>query len=411
MNILQNLTSRQRVTKALNHQEPDKVPIDFGGTDITSIQLGPYKKLAKLLGCEVEKPIFLHDLMQQQTEVSMKIADRMHSDVRFVYLGYPKQFRDDVAYDGTPVQVPEGFQPVQQSNGDLLVMDSKGKPMMKMPKDGFFFDFPYHNLAECKTIADIESHRVSIERFNVSSWHDYTNEEMGKKAKAICESTDKYVIGLFAGHVFQAGQVLRGWAQFPLDLGTNPGLADSLMEILVDGHIKNFNEWYQHVGQWVDAIEMTDDMGTQSNTWVSPAMYRKQIKPHHNRLFQHIRKTAPNLTIFLHSCGSVYDLIPDFIEMGVQVLNPLQYTAKKMELVRLKSEFGKDLSFWGGGCDSQKILFSGTPQDVEEEVKKNLDIMAPGGGYVFASIHNITEGVPTENILAMFEAAHNFGAY
>lgn len=405
------LTSRERVIMALNHQEPDRVPIDFGGTDATNIQLGPYKKLAALLGCPIEKPIFLHDLMQQQTEVSMELADRLYSDARFAYIGYPKEWRDDLAYDGTPVKVPRGFVPQIQENGDLLVMDSSGYPSMKMPKDGFFFDFPFHKLSECRSIADIEGYRADIESFDLSSWHDCSYEEMGQKAKKIRQGTDKYITGLFYGHVFQAGQVLRGWSQFPLDLAENPGLAQALMEILVDGHIKNFDQWYAHVGPFVDAIEMTDDMGMQLSTWTSPSMYRTQIKPHHQRLFGHIRETAPDLTLFFHSCGSIYDIIPDFIEMGVQVLNPVQYTANKMELVHLKKEFGKDLSFWGGGCDSQNILVYGSPEQVEEEVKKNLSIMASGGGYVFASIHNITEGVPARNIRAMYETARQFGAY
>ena len=404
-------TSRERVIQALSHQEPDRIPIDFGGTDTTSIQLGPYKKLAKLVGGAIDEPIYLHDLMQQQTEVSMDMADKMHSDIRFVYLGYPKGYREDVAYDGTPVVVAEKLISERLANGDVVVNDKDGNPMMKMPKDGFFFDFPFHSLENCKTTADLESHRASIEKFNVSFWHDCSYEEMGRKAKEIRESTDKYIIGLFAGHVFQAGQILRGWSRFPMDLAGNAPLAECLMEILVDGHIKNFDAWYKHVGPYVDAIEMTDDMGVQGGTWVSSTMYRNQIKKHHNRLFQHIRKTAPELQLFLHSCGSVYDFIPDFIEMGVQALNPVQYTAAKMELPRLKQEFGKDLSFWGGGCDSQNILFSGTPKDVEEEVKRNIDIMAPGGGFVFASIHNITEGVPPENIVALFETAYKYGVY
>lgn len=406
-----SITSRERVIKTLNHEEPDKVPIDFGGTDVTSIQLGPYKEVASYLGCEIKEPIYLHDLFQQQTEVSMEIADKMHSDTRFIYLGYPKHFRKDLAYDGTPVDVPEKFTPIRQENGDLLVMDSDGDLLAKMPKDGFFFDYPNHKLAGCKTIADMEVHRTFIETFNIPFWYDATYEEMGHKARILRKNTDKFIIGVFDGHTFQAAQILRGWSQFPLDLMMNPGLVDGLLEILVDGHIKNFNQWYQYVSPWVDAIEMTDDMGTQAGLWISPDMYRKQIKKHHTRLYQHIRKTAPDLKLILHSCGSVYDLIPDFIEMGIQILNPIQYTAKNMELERLKNEFGKDISFWGGGCDSQGVLYSGTPQQVSDEVKKNLDIMSPGGGYVFASIHNTTEGVPLENIMAMYEAAHKFGAY
>jgi len=405
------LNSRERIIKALNHQESDRVPIDFGGTDSTSIQLGPYKRLAKKIGCELKAPIFLHDQMQQQTEVSMEIADYFHSDARFVYLGYPKQWRNDVAYDGTAVKVPANFQPVRLPNGDLQVMNAKGQAIMKMPKDGYFFDFPYHNLADCKTAKDIEAQRDTIENFDVSAWHDMTLKDMGNKAQSIRQGTDKYIVGIFGGHVFQVGQILRGWSQFPMDLVGNAALADCLMEIAVDGQIKNFDAWYKYTGPWVDAVALADDLGIQTHTWVSPGMYRKQIKPHQKRLFQHIKKTAPELTLFYHSCGSVYEIISDFIEMGVQVLNPVQYTANKMELACLKQEFGKDLAFWGGGCDSQKILPYGTPQEVADEVKKNIDIMAPGGGFVFGSVHNITEGVPTDNIVAMFETAYQCGAY
>lgn len=403
------LTSRERIKRAINHKETDQVPIDFGGTDSTSIQLGPYKRLADQLEIEVDEPLFLHDLMQQQTEVSMDIANRMHSDVRYVYYGYPRQVRDGIAYDGTSVKVPDGFRPKRLPNGDLVAFDAEGQPIMKMPKDGFFFDFPYHNLSECKTIRDIEKERYLIENFDYPAWNDMSFEEVGQKAREVHENTDKFVVGLFGAHVFQGGQVLRGWSQFLMDLAGNNALAECLMEILVDGHIKNFDGWYQNVGPYVDAMAFADDMGIQTGLWINPVMYRKLVKPYHSRFVEHVKSVAPELTIFFHSCGSVYEIIPDIIEMGVDVLNPVQYTARNMDLSKLKKEFGTDLSFWGGGCDSQKVLPYGTPEQVKQEVRRNLEIMLPGGGYVFASIHNITEGVPAENIIALFEAAYQLG--
>lgn len=399
------MTSRERMLAILNHREADRVAIDFGGTDCTGIMLGPYMRLAELMGMEVPRPIYLHDMMQQQTIVSDEMADAFGSDVKMLYGGWPAQWRDATAYNGVDVKLPDRFRPKVEANGDLVAYSSDGRPTMKMPKDGYFFDFPFHNLAYCETIADLEKERDLIENYNIASYLDLDMDSYTAMAKQIRESADKLVVGLFYGHIFQAGQVLRGWSQFPMDLIANPALAEALMTMAVDGHIKNFDKWFDAVGQYIDVIEMTDDMGMQDATWVSPAMYRKSIKPHHRRLFSHIKSRIGDKFLFLHSCGSVYPLIGDFIEMGVQILNPVQYSARDMELTKLKKEFGADLTFWGGGVDTQNILPFASPEEVADEVKRNLDIMAKDGGYVFAAVHNITEGVPAENIRAAYSAA------
>jgi uroporphyrinogen decarboxylase len=158
----------------------------------------------------------------------------------------------------------------------------------------------------------------------------------------------------------------------------------------------------------LDCIEMADDLGTQEMPLMSPETYRKHIKPYHAKLYRFIKDRC-DLPLFMHTDGSVYQLIPDLIDIGVDILNPVQYTARDMGLAKLKKEFGNDLCFWGAGIDPQGTLPFGTPQQVADEVKRNIDILAPGGGFVFGSIHNILEGVPTENIVAAFQTAAEYG--
>jgi len=174
--------------------------------------------------------------------------------------------------------------------------------------------------------------------------------------------------------------------------------------------MRAFERYAATVGRYVDVIEVADDLGTQDATWMSPEMYRRHVKPYHAKLYKHI-KNCCDAYLLMHSDGSLYPIIPDLIEIGVDILNPIQYTAKDMELSRLKKEFGKELCFWGGGIDTQKILPFGTPDQVSDEVKRNIDILAPGGGFIFGPVHNITEGVPVHNIISAYQTAVEHGRY
>jgi uroporphyrinogen decarboxylase len=195
-----------------------------------------------------------------------------------------------------------------------------------------------------------------------------------------------------------------------MDLAGDPAFATALLAKLVEAHIRRLEQILPAVEGYVQVIQVGDDLGMQDGPQLSPRLYRQVVKPWHKKLYQYIKEHT-SARLFLHACGSVYAFIPDFIEMGVDILNPVQVSARDMDTKRLKQAFGKDITFWGGGCDTQKVLPFGTPAEVREEVKRRIDDLAPGGGFVFNQVHNIQAGVPPENIMAMYEAVHDFGGY
>jgi len=195
-----------------------------------------------------------------------------------------------------------------------------------------------------------------------------------------------------------------------MDLAGDPEFSGVLLDRLVDANIQRLEQILPAVEGYVQVIQVGDDLGMQDGPQLSPRLYRKVIKPRHQRLYRYIKEHS-SAYLFLHTCGSVYPFIPDFIEMGVDILNPVQVSAKNMDSKRLKQEFGKDIVFWGGGCDTQQVLSFGTPAEVREEVKRRIGDLAPGGGFVFNEVHNIQVGVPPENIVAMYDAVREFGAY
>ncbi|HTU03821.1 MAG TPA: uroporphyrinogen decarboxylase family protein, partial [Candidatus Sulfotelmatobacter sp.] len=237
---------------------------------------------------------------------------------------------------------------------------------------------------------------------------DKSFEDLELAARDAYEGTDYAVVGYFGGHIFMAALQLRGWQEFMVDLMTGSALADALLDMLTEAHIRHFDRFARTVGKYIHVVHVEDDLGMQDRPLLSPALYRKCIKPYHQRLYAAI-KAQCRARLLLHSDGAISPLIPDLIEIGVEILNPVQYTARDMDTKRLKREFGGQLSFWGGGCDTQQVLPFGTPAQVKEEVMRRIDDLAPGGGFVFAQVHNIQPHVPIENVLAMYQAVRERG--
>jgi uroporphyrinogen decarboxylase len=190
-----------------------------------------------------------------------------------------------------------------------------------------------------------------------------------------------------------------------MDLAADPAEAERLLDKLVEIHLEGLSKLLPAVGDYVDLIQLGDDLGMQQGPFFSPELFRKVFKPRYRTITRHIRRLKPHIKIFLHCCGGVYPLIHDLIEAGFEVLNPVQIAAKDMEPAKLKREFGKDITFWGGGCDTQTVLPCATPQQIRDHVRRNIDAFAPGGGFVFCQVHNILAEVPPENVVAMYEAA------
>ena len=402
------LTSRERVLRAVHHREADRVPIDLGGTEVSTMMVGPYKRLAQHFGIDVN-PVVMPDIMQQCVIVNDRIGDLMGADAKAIFQ-LPKKWRRAEAYDGTLVSLPDRFRPELQPDGATILFDGDGEAELCMPSGGYFFDIVQHPLKEMVNIHDLDSAKEIIDNFDRPYWADLPWEELAKYAKNLRESTDKTIIGCFTGHIFQASQYLRGWSEFLVDLVTNKKFAEALMDRLAEAQIKAFDHYASTVGKYCDIIEVADDLGMQDRPWVSPKTYRQLIKPYHARLYDHIKRTS-GLPLLMHCDGSIYSLIPDLIEIGVDILNPVQYSAGGMDLERLKREFGNDLCFWGGGIDTQEALPFWKPEEIRDQIKRNIDILAPGGGFVFGTVHNVVEGVPVENVLATFETALECGVY
>jgi uroporphyrinogen decarboxylase len=291
-----------------------------------------------------------------------------------------------------------------------VIFDAAGNVVLKMPKNGHYFDPVHSPLADATSVHDIEKHLAEIESYDRPAHLDKSYEELARKAKALNEGTDYLLVGFFGGHIFQASQSLRGWDTFLMDLLVNQAFAEALMDHLAEANIRRFERYAETVGRYVHVIQFEDDLGMQDRPLLRPALYRKLVKPYHERLFR-FAKSRCDAYLLLHTDGAVAPFIPDFIDMGVDALNPVQVSAAGMDTKVLKREFGRDITFWGGGCDSQDILPFGTAEEVADEVKRRIDDLAPGGGFVFGPIHNIQAGVPPENVVAMFRTAREYGVY
>ena len=221
------------------------------------------------------------------------------------------------------------------------------------------------------------------------------------------ESTDRAIYGTFGGSLVEIGEFCFRIDNFLYQLAANPKRIHAFLDRLTELHLRNMDKYLRAVGEYIDLIGFGDDMGMQTGLQFSPAMYREFFKPRHKILWNHAKKLCPHIKVSLHCCGGVYPILGDMIEVGLDAINPVQFVAADMQVDRLKREFGKDLVFWGGGCDTQGVLLNGTPGEVRQHVKEQVAILAPGGGFVFQQVHNILAGVPPENIAAMFEAAHD----
>lgn len=402
------MNHRERVLTTLHHKEPDRVPIDLGGHLDSGISVTSYRELRRYLGLGSGK-IHVCDFMDQTALVEEDVRRALGVDTMGV-LYEPKEWRKDPLNDGSPAYFPSKFRPQIQDDGSQVVLDSAGNVLLKMPKNGYYFDPVYAPLADATSVSEIDRYADAIESYDRPSFWDKSYEELALKAKELHDNTDYLLIAFFGGHIFQSSQSLRGWENFLVDLLVNQKFAEALMDRQAEGHMKRFERYAETVGKYVQVVHVEDDLGMQDGPIISPKLYRKMVKPYHQKVYSFI-KSKCDAYLMLHTDGSVYPFIPDFVEMGVDILNPVQVSAKDMDTKRLKREFGHDLTFWGGGCDTQKVLPFGSPEEVRDEVKRRIDDLAPGGGFVFNQVHIIQPHVPVENIVAMFETAREYGVY
>jgi uroporphyrinogen decarboxylase len=402
------MNHRERVLSTLRHEEPDHVPIDFGGTVDSTISALNYQALRKALGLE-PTATHIQDIYQYTAIVEDDVRQALGVDTAPVF-DLPVEWRTGMLPDGAPARFPARFQPQCLADGSQVVLDAAGTLVLKMPAGGYYFDPVHSPLAGASSTRDIDRFLDQIEHYDKPDHLDQSYEELAKVARTLREETDYLLVGFFGGHIFQAAQSLRGWETLLIDLLTNQVFATALMDRLAEANIRRFERFARTVGRYVDVVHFEDDLGMQDRPLMRPELYRQMVKPHHARLFSFARANC-QAYLLLHTDGAVAPLIPDLIDMGIDALNPVQVSAAGMDTKALKQDFGQDIAFWGGGCDSQVTLPFGTPEQVADEVKRRIDDLAPGGGFVFGPIHNVQAGVPLDNVLALFETARAYGDY
>jgi uroporphyrinogen decarboxylase len=383
-------TSRRRVEAALNHREADRVPYDLGGTILTGIHHQAYRRLRKHLELpEVE--IEIEDPIQQLARVHEDVKERARVDVWGINPAKPRGI-------SRPAWSEDGY--------DKLV-DEWGIEWWKPQDGGIYYDMRRHPLADIETVEELKRYPFPdpLDPARYVGMAERADELMNRRQVA-------FVLGRNAPGIWEIALWMRGFDNHFCDMIANVPLAEALLDTIMEVKMKYWERALELVGENVMIVSEADDLASQNRCLCSPDLYRKLIKPRHTQLFTWIKKKAKApVKIFYHSCGAVRPLIPDLIESGIDILNPVQVSAAGMDTKELKKEFGKDLTFYGGGVDTQRILPRGTPLQVRDEVKRRIDDLAPGGGFIFNTVHNIQADVPPENVVAMWEALADFGGY
>ncbi|MEI6138869.1 MAG: uroporphyrinogen decarboxylase family protein [Mariniphaga sp.] len=403
---------RERVLSAINHKQPDRIPIDLGATPSSGISMVAYQNLVNHMGLPLKNMVY--DVVQEVTQPEIEFLDLFKVDV----LDIGRFFNSSADYwhpveiiKGYPALYPHWFNPEQQPDGSWLAAGRNGEKIGKMPAGATFFDqliFPYiDGYPDNYKNISADMSRVSWGGFGFPPF-DRINEPgfwqlLREKVKKERAKTDKALLIGVGCNLFEWGTFLRRIDNFLMDLFLDPMNVHRLLDQLMEMHLSFLSKICEAVGDLVDVIKFGDDLGTNTGPFIPTETYNEFFKPRHKILCDYVKANSSAHTM-LHSCGGIYELIPELIDAGFEILNPIQINAINMEPERLKKEFGMDITFWGGGIDTQSILNQATPQQVKDHVKRNVEIFSKDGGYVFNTVHNIMPDVPPQNIIAMFEA-------
>jgi uroporphyrinogen decarboxylase len=409
------MTSRETVRYALQHKQPERVPVDFGGHRSSGIAAIAYAKLKKALGITTGD-IYVYDMIQQLAIVEPEVLDAVGADVIELgraFLTNDNDWKDWVLPDGTPCKIPSYIN-IEKRENDWLLLSSDGIDVGVMTKGCLYFEqiyWPWEN------VDFANQHDFDFEdAFAHSMWTatptpgghipltDVGLVELAEGAKRLRESTDRAILGIFGGNLFEIPQFLYRIDNYLLYMGLYPDAIKRLSQALCDFHMSRMEKWLTAVGPYIDIMLFGDDLGGQNGPLISPAMYREYYKPWHSKLWKRAKDLAPHVNVHLHCCGGIEPLLDDLIEAGLQSSNPAQISCVGMDPRHLKDTYGDRFVFWGGGCDTRQILPNGTPDEVRDNVKELVSILQTNGGFVFQQVHNIQANVPAENIVAMFEA-------
>ncbi len=384
----ETMTSRERLLTALDHREPDRVPIDLGSMQ-TGIHKFAYRDLVEHLGIDHEAEIL--DPVQQLVRPGEELLERFHVDVRYVSPSAASDFQGGIEQN--------------QRDGRLWhdLVDEFGV-RWSMPDDQpYFMDITHHPLADA-TLDDLRDYPFPE--------GDDPGRFAGMRERALMlrNETPYAVASTVAGVVYEVCWYMRGLARWLMDTLQQPEFCEALLDRTLWFWLDFFRGFLDELADVLDVIMIGDDIAGQNGPMFQPRFYREVVKPRQKRLVQYIRSRT-KAKVWYHTCGGCMQFIPDLIDNGIDVLNPVQISAAGMEPSELKTQFGNRLSLWGGAIDTQHVLPTASPETVREHVRRNLEIFKPGGGYVFNNVHNIQAGVPAENIVAMFDAAYEFGFY
>ena len=421
------LISRERVNLALNHREPDRVPLDLGSSPVTGMHVDSVYLLRQALGLDPPgAPVKVTEPFQMLGEIKPDLLEALGVDVVALeapktVFGYKQEgWKPWTTFGGTPVLVPEGFNTDPEPSGDILMYpegDRMAAACARMPEGGFYFDLISRQPPLDEASLDV---RDNLEEYGPISEEEL--EHFRREAERLYAETDKAIMGNFGGldlgnsalvpgPSLKHPKGIRDAVEWLVSLVTRPDHLREVFERQCDMALANLGRIHQVVGERVAAVLVAGmDFGMQTGTLVAPETYREVYKPYHKRINDWIHQHTGWKT-FIHSCGSVRALIEDFIEAGFDILNPVQCSAAEMHPEELKEEFGNRIVFWGGGADTQRTLPFGTPEEVRREVGDRLRILGRGGGFVFNPVHNVQARTPVENLLAMYETVREYGHY
>lgn len=372
----------------LEGEVPDRIPYDLGATPMTGIHESAYRALLSHLGHE-DLQVNIIDRIQQLAQPHERVLQLLNVDVR-----------------GIIPSKSDRYQLMIQETANHTEFTDEWGIQWRMPRQGgYYFDMVAHPLSDAETPADLADYPwidplVSSRYDGISDKaRQYAEDGYGVCHWSICP-------GISETHAW-----LRGYTNYYKDFYKFPDLAEAIMDRVLDIKLQYWEEVFARTGKYVQVVVEADDLSGQERPLISPDTYRRFIKPRHRKLFQGIKELAPHAKVFLHSCGAVYDFIPDFIECGMDILNPVQKSAGGMDLKKLKNEFGDKITFWGGGIDTQFIFGSGTTDEVQTDTAQSIEALKPGGGFVFSPVHNTQPDVPPENYLAMWETLQEKAEY
>ncbi|NUQ65670.1 MAG: methyltransferase [Pirellulales bacterium] len=417
---MSTMNSRQRVVSALNHREPDYAPLDLGASAVTGMHVSSVYRLRQAL--KLDPPgtaVKVVEPYQMLGEIAPDLIDALGVDVvglggAKTLFGFENQgWKPWTLFDGTPVLVPAAFNTQPEPNGDILMYpegDRSAPASGRMPKGGFYFDTIVRQ-------EPIDDEKLAVED-NLQEFGPIRDDELQRFAAGadrLSRETDKAILANFGGTAFgdialvpapflKHPKGIRDVAEWYMSTVTRFDYVHQVFQRQCDIALANLSKIYDAVGDRVTAVFITGtDFGTQNGPFIGPAAYRKLFQPFHRRVNDWVHEHTPWKT-FIHSCGSVVALLPDIVEAGFDILNPVQCSAAGMDAQTLKDRFGSRLTFWGGGVDTQKTLPFGTADEIRREVRQRIAIFGRGGGFVFNTVHNVQAQTPVENLLALYEA-------